>query len=299
MNDQLLAIEPLAFSRLVTIACGWPTLAARIPMTTPDETMLPLVVEDGMALISIEGVMLKRPGRLAEAFGAVSTLAIRRAVEAASASPEVEVIVLRIDSPGGSVDGLAELGAAVAIANERKPVIAQVDGMAASAAYYVASQAGEIRAGRMDLVGSLGTRLMLYDFSQAFAAGGVKAIPIDSDPPDRKYKSAAALGTPITEQQQADFQRIVDEYAADFRAIVQRGRRLSNEQLDSVFDGRVWTTADAIEMGLVDTMRTTDDTIGELRRSAQSNVAQARSRDARTRAQVMCMSFGGDPPAMR
>jgi ClpP class serine protease len=158
---------------------------------------LPIRVDEGVAIIPLMGPMMRRAGPIAARYGIAGTDGVRLAIESAVADDDVDQILLRIDSPGGSVSGLDQLGDAISAA--KKPVTALVDGMAASAAYYVASQADRIVLGRNDLVGSIGTRMMLYDFSRQFENDGVEAVPIDTG----KHKSAGALGTKITDEQRA------------------------------------------------------------------------------------------------
>lgn len=240
---------------------------------------LPIQKVGRTAIVSLTGPILKSPPRWLAAYGIVGTRQVQAALQSAIADKGVESIVLRVDSPGGSVDGLAEFGDFVLAARQVKPVIAQVDGMAASAAYYVASQATKIYAGRMDLIGSIGTRLMLYDFSRAFEKEGVRAIPIDTG----KYKSAGAMGTEITKEQQADFQRLVDAYFNDFVSTIVRGRGMAESQVRKVADGRVFTAAEALELGLIDGIQTIENT---LRRASLGIVTQSTPRLTHARAMV-------------
>lgn len=214
---------------------------------------------NGVAVIPIRGVM----NRYFD-WGSwmVSTARLTREVQAAHADKSVHAIVLQIDSPGGSVSGLPELGDAVRAAAQDKPVTAQVEGMAASAAYYTAANASRIVGGRTDMVGSIGTRIMLYDFSAMFEKQGIKAIPVDTG----KFKSAGAMGTEITDEQKADFQRIVDAFQSDFRQVVSNGRQMNTAQLDAVADGRVWQVSEGIDLGLVDGVSTLSETINSQRR---------------------------------
>jgi signal peptide peptidase SppA len=237
------------------------------PAEDAEGDLLPITVVGNVAVVHVQGPMIKRGGFVASLCGLSSTLRIRTAFEAAVADDAVAAIMLRIDSPGGSAEGLAELADAIFAARGVKPIVAQVDGMMASAAYLVGSQADAVYAQRMDLIGSIGTRLLLYDWSGYFEEAGVKAIPIDSAPADRPFKSAAAMGTPITEDQVADFQRIVDAFFADFRAAVLRGRGMSDAQFDAVADGRVWPAAEAQRLGLIDGIRTVEATLEELART--------------------------------
>src|SRR5690606_22789828 len=142
-----------------------------------------------------------------------------------------------------------------------KPVIAQVDGIAASAAYWAASQATTISAGRMDMVGSIGVRMMLYDFSGMFDQAGIRAIPLDT----WQFKSAGAMVTEVTKAQQAYFQGLVDDNFSEFRKAVQMGRGLNDAQFDAVGDGRIFTAPDSVQLGLIDRVQTIDETVSRFR----------------------------------
>lgn len=243
------------------------------PATDAARDGLPLGVSDGVATVRLMGPMMRRAGQIAEKyFGIAGTDSTRLAMQAANADPDVDQILLRIDSPGGSVDGLDQLGETVATSS--KPVTAVVDGMAASAAYYVASQADRIIAGRNDMVGSIGVRMMLYDFSAAFEKDGIEAVPIDTG----KFKSAGAMGTKITDEQRADFQRVVDYYFADFVKAVSNGRGMSAEAVRAVADGRMFTQPEALANGLIDGVGTYQSVLGELRSQRAQRTGTARAR---------------------
>ncbi|MEQ8409119.1 MAG: S49 family peptidase [Gammaproteobacteria bacterium] len=237
----------------------------------------PIHVTGGVAVIPLMGPMIRRAGPFAMMFGIVGTDMVRAMVETALADEEIHTILLRVDSPGGSVSGLAEL--ADSIHSAEKPVIAQIEGMAASAAYYIASQCDKVYLGRSDLVGSIGARLMLYDYSIMYEEAGVKAIPIDTG----EFKSAGAVGTEITEEHQADFQRIVDFYFDDFVQAVMRGRDLTDEQVRAVGDGRMYTPKESMAAGLVDGIATIDQTLSSLRQESR-NGRSTQAAKARLRA---------------
>lgn len=244
----------------------------------------PSRVVNNVAIIQVRGLIVKDPGLLT-AFGfATSSRMIEMAVRQATADEEVKQILIVFDSPGGSVSGLREAADAVLEAREAKTVIAQVDGMCASAAYYIASQCTRIIAGRNDLVGSLGTRMLLYDFSKMFEKEGVEAVPFDTG----EHKSAGVMGAELTEPQRAEFQRIVDFFGADFRAIIERGRvKMDRGTVAELFDGRIWPGVEAKRLGLIDkigTLRETFATVGgqsRSKRTAAQVVRQMRIADAR------------------
>jgi signal peptide peptidase SppA len=240
------------------------------PASDAERDGLPIQVVKTTAIIPIMGPILRRVGPIGRMFGLAGSDSIRYAMQHALADPDIEQILLRIDSPGGSVSGIAELVDVVAAAE--KPVIAQVEGMAASAAYWIASQADSIKVGRMDLVGSIGARLMLYDWSKAFEIAGIEAVPIDTG----EFKSAGAPGTEITEAQRADFQRLIDAAFDDFVRDVSAGRNLTDKQVRAVGDGRLFTPEESLQAGLIDGVATLEQTLAEIdsgragRRSTQS-----------------------------
>lgn len=213
----------------------------------------------GVAVVPVRGVILKDAGWL-EAFGAFSLRKMEDALLAASADPSVQKIALVIESPGGSVDGVKEAADIIRQTSRTKPVIAIVDGIAASAAYYLASQATEIVAGPMDEVGSIGVRVMMYDFSKMFADAGVVPVLIDTG----EFKSIGAMGMPITEAQQAEIRKLVDAFFEDFKSAVRKGRKMSEEQVEKVADGRVFLAKEAMKLGLVDRIKPSRDAVAEL-----------------------------------
>jgi len=238
-----------------------------------------MTTEGDSAIIQVQGIIVKRESLWTKYGFATSTLAVERAMNAAVADKDVRSIVLNVDSPGGTVDGMHRLVQAVGKTNKQKPVIGQVDGLAASAGYWPLSQASAIYAGPGDEVGSIGVRLMLYDFSRAFENAGIEAVPIDTG----KFKSAGAMGTEITAEQRAYFQSQVDAYFADFLGDVRKGRKLSEKRAAEVGDGRTFIAKQALELGLIDGIQSIEDTLKTARRmtgkSNQAAKARARMRE--------------------
>ena len=259
--DMHWAIEPTYFDRMQRFPMA--EIVAKMPVEQRelDDFALPMQIKGSVAVIRIEGVITKNPSIFSVLFGGTSSVLVRRSIEqAAAAAPEVKTAVLIIDSPGGSVDGLAEAADAIWAARGSIQIIAQVSGMAASAAYLLASQAHRILAGRMDMVGSIGTVAVLYDFSVLFEKEGIRAVPVTTG----VFKAAGAMGTEITEEQEADFQRIVDQYFADFKAMVMRGRRMSDKRVSEVADGRMFLSNEAKPLGLIDGISDADTTLRKL-----------------------------------
>ena len=220
-------------------------------------------VVNGVVRIDLRGVMTKDVSFWTYISNGLSTTQLTDAFSQFASNTSIEAVLFVIDSPGGSVDGLDALGDAITACRKKKPVVAQVDGMAASAAYYAASQATEIHANRMDLVGSIGTYIMLYDYSKMFEEAGVKVIAVKTG----EHKAAGAAGTEITDEQVAEFQRLVDAYFGDFKDAVLRGRKgkIKPKQLDGVADGRVFLADESVDLGLIDGVRKTRDAMEMVR----------------------------------
>jgi len=235
-----------------------------------DGRKLGLAVQNvsGTAVIPVIGPMLRRVGMWEQLFGFVGHEQVGSALASANADQKVQRIVLAMDTPGGEVSGVEELAQAVASAS--KPVHVQVQGMLASAGYYVAARAQSITAGPGDLIGSIGTRMVVWDTSEMFISAGIKVHAIDTG----EYKSAGEPGLPVTDEQLAEFQRITDFYMDQFVSSIVTGRRMDRASVLEAADGRLFTPKQANGMGLIDSVGTMADTIDALR--SRRSVATAR-----------------------
>ena len=212
----------------------------------------------GVAVINIRGTLMKNPSIIERwFFGAVDMGEIAAAINAATADKSISGIVLNISSPGGTVAGTPELAGSVSAATKKKRVLAYVDDLAASAAYWIASQANGIYASRQSVVGSIGVRMAMYDMSKAYEQAGVKVIPIDTG----KFKSAGLAGTEITDEQKQMYQDIVDAHFRDFKSAVMKGRGMDETAFDQVKDAQVFHAIRAKSVGLIDEISSLSEVI--------------------------------------
>ncbi|HEY4760940.1 MAG TPA: S49 family peptidase, partial [Thermoguttaceae bacterium] len=203
-----------------------------------------------------------------------STILIRQAIRSAVRDPEVGGILLRIDSPGGTVAGTADLADDVAAAAARKPLFAYVEDLTASAAYWIASQAERIYANSTTaVIGSIGTWIGLYDFSANAAKEGIKAIVLKAG----KFKGAGFMGTEITDEQKAEWQRLIDKTQAEFTAGVAKGRKIPVARIEELADGRIHMAADAQKLGLIDDIKSIDQTLADLAQRIRDNSLSSKS----------------------
>lgn len=214
---------------------------------------------------------------------AFSTALLATRLRAAAADDTVGIIVLDIDSPGGVVTGVPEAGEAMFEAREKKRVVALVNPLAASAAYWIASQATEIIATPSGQAGSIGVFLMHIDVSKMLEADGVKITIIK----DGENKAEGNPFEPLSAESLAYFQGEVARIGSDFRKAVARGRGTTAATVAKEWGGgRAFYAPQAKALGMVDRVEPltaaiqrlglTDEAVDEARRRrSQQAVAEA------------------------
>ena len=225
------------------------------------------VNSDGVAVLYLSGPITKRPTSMSYFFGGTSSVLLRRAVRQAAADPDVKAIALIVDSPGGQVNGTADLAADVAAAAQKKPVGAYAEDTCCSAAYWIVSQADFLYCNLTGAVGSIGTLLVIQDTSGAYAKEGVKVNVISTGP----YKGAGADGAPITKAHLEDFQREVDDINACFLQSVADGRKnLTLEDVTALATGQVHIGQKAVDLGLCDAVTSLDEFMESMAMQAEA-----------------------------
>lgn len=214
---------------------------------------------DDVAIIPIEGVIAKKMNLLHEISGGASTQLIERDFKLAMKHPDVNSILLVIDSPGGAVDGTPELANAIFEARGHKPIIAFSDGIMASAAFWIGAAADQIFiSGRTVEVGSIGVVATHTDISKAEEKAGVKTTEIVAG----KFKRIASQHEPLTKEGRASIQEMVDDVFSVFVSDVAKFRGVSEDTvLKNMADGRIFMGKKAVKAGLVDGIMTQDKII--------------------------------------
>jgi signal peptide peptidase SppA len=199
---------------------------------------------NGVAIVEIRGTLSKY-----ERYGfGPSTIMLTDLIQRATIDPSVKTIILWIDSPGGEVAGTIELANAVQDATKSKPVFAMVDGLCASAAYLVASQATKIFVTtHMDLIGSMAVFMLSIDSSRMLDQLGIKVIRIRSG--DLK---GIGNGVAISDDERDYLQSLVDQQAEAFASYVAAGRGKKRSDVQPLMTGAIWTATEAGKLGLID-----------------------------------------------
>ncbi len=237
------------------------------------------VLPGGVALLPVEGVLAKKMNLFMDVSGGTSMQLLARDLRQALGDPVVGSVILMIDSPGGTVDGTQEVSRAVLDARAGdKPVVAWVDGLMASAAYWIGSAADAVFVGAdTDQVGSIGVAAQHVDYSRRQEMMGVKVTDIYAG----KYKRIASQNAPLSEEGRSTLQDHVDYLYSLFVETVAQHRGVSAEQVVSdMADGRIFVGRQAMQAGLVDGASTLDALVAELasgtyvrRRSKAAGVA--------------------------
>ncbi len=188
-------------------------------------------------------------------------------LQIAAANPKTKAVILRINSPGGTVTGSEAMYRLVKDfkAKTGKPVVASVQDMAASGGYYIACASDEIVCYPSSIVGSIGVLIQTVSLKPALSRWGINTDAITSG----KNKAAGNPLEELTPDQRAIFKGIVDEFYTQFVGVVKSGRpTLKTAQLAEITDGRVFSGNQALKLGLVDHLGDLDTAIDRAKKLA-------------------------------
>jgi capsid assembly protease len=237
--------------------------AGRKPYRTTDK---------GVAIIPVIGSLVNRGSWLDAMSGVTSYERLKYTIGAAAADDAVTSIILDMDSPGGEAVGAFEAGDAVAAAARVKEVVAVVNGMAASAAYAIASQATRVVTTSSGISGSIGVVMMHADYSVAIANKGIKptlihagARKVDGNP----YQ-------PLTDDVKSELQAEIGTFYDLFVTSVAVGRPGMTEEAIRATEARTYIGADAVAVGLADAVGSFESTLSDL--SARTATASSKPR---------------------
>ena len=224
----------------------------------------------GIAVLPLYGLVTQRGNMVDDVSGpgSASTQQFSAALRDALNDDTVSQILIDIDSPGGSVYGVAELADEILAARKQKPVVAIANSLAASAAYWIGCSAAELYVTPGGEVGSIGVWQAHFDYSQAMAAEGVSPTLISAG----KYKVEGSPYAPLDEEAHGFMQSRVDDYYGTFTKAVARGRGAPLSQVrGGMGQGRVLGADAALAANMVDGIATFDEVIKKMRSQARTN----------------------------
>lgn len=269
MNSTIVAMEPrLWMAFLEDVRCAQENKVVFAAKYTPMKSI------PAADVVNISGVLMRSVPAEYKAYGLDMTGydEIAEAVMKA-ANSKSERIILNVSSGGGMTDGIDVAIDAIRAAKAVKPVYAYTDGLVASAAYWLASQADNVFATRLTEVGGIGVYSVMYDASEAMKARGIEVVVARSG----SVKGAGIYGDVITDEMRKVEQETVDAIAGKFFNDVAAGRVEIDK--DATTSGRTWLAETAKELNLIDgivkNVFDLPDAINALTREAQATTATA------------------------
>lgn len=273
---------------IVARAEGEKLVTSEMAAAITDARAKEIAETDGkVAVIPVYGVLSHKMDLMSAMSGGTSYAGIKKSLHAALANEDVKAVVLDIDSPGGSVPGTDELATEIRrIRGGEKPIVAQVNSLAASAAYWIASSADEIVVTPSGRAGSIGVYTAHDDISAALEKRGIKRTYISAG----KYKVEGNETEPLGKDALAHIQDSVNHSYKKFVAAVAEGRGTTVGKVEDGYgQGRVFYAQALMDRGMVDGVATLDETLERfgadtqpayVRRVKASN--EARAQDAQT-----------------
>jgi protease-4 len=213
-------------------------------LTGGESKVLSMLSDDGVGVLLIDGAIDDSRPPLSE---------LKRFKEA----PWIKAVVVRIDSPGGAVAPTQEIFEEIRKVKAKKPVIASMGGMATSGGYYIASACDKIIANPGTLTGSIGVIMQLANVEDLMKKIGVKGYTVKSG-------ANKDIGSPFQElsaEGRAILQGLVDNVHSQFVRAVAKSRDMDEAVVRKLSDGRIYSGAQAKDLGLVDQFGTLEDAI--------------------------------------
>jgi protease IV len=171
----------------------------------------------------------------------------------------VKAIVMRIDSPGGVVGPSQEIYAEVKKLTATKKVVVSMGSLAASGGYYIAAPAARIIANPGTITGSIGVLMKFSNVEGLMGKIGMKAFTLKTG----RYKDVGSPVRPMSDQDKAMLQGVIDSAHGQFVKAVAEGRKLPVEEVRQIADGRIFTGEQALALKLVDRLGTLQDAVEE------------------------------------
>lgn len=239
-------------------------------------------VDGAVAIVPVYGVLANKMDAFSAMSGGTSYAGIKKALHAALSNDDVKAVVLDIDSPGGSVPGTEELSSELrSLRGGEKPIIAQVNSLAASAAYWIAASTDEIVVTPSGRAGSIGVYTAHDDISAALEKRGIKRTYISAG----KHKVEGNETEPLGKDTLAHIQDSVNRSYNRFVAAVAEGRGTTVGKVEDGYgQGRTFYAEALMDRGMVDRIATLDETLARfgadtqpaaVRRVKAANAAKA------------------------
>lgn len=225
---------------------------------TPGLRQKKMTGNDKLAVIYVEGMIIGGRGQVGLFSEGGGTDHLIRQLHAARDDAAVKAVILRINSPGGTVPASQEVGEELKkLRVAGKPVITSMADMAASGGYWLAACTDKIYANPSTITGSLGVYMPYSNWEELYKKIGVRQEKIKSGP----HKDILSPDRQLTAEERAIIQTMVDDMYNQFVEVIAEGRQLDPDTVRQLADGRIFTGRQAKELGLVDELGNMYDAI--------------------------------------
>ena len=245
--------------------------------------------KDKVAIIDIQGAIMHADGF------------VRWQIDRVRKDKSVKAVVVRIDSPGGTVTGSDYIYHQLTKLAEEKnvPLVVSMGGIAASGGYYIAMCVGKqpdsIYAEPTTWTGSIGVIIPHYDISEFIEKHNVKDDSVVSHPLKQMGSPTRKLSPEMQEKERKILQELVDDCFASFKKIVKSGRpNMTNDQINEVATGQIFTANQALKNGLVDKHGFIEDAVDRAITLAKLDKNSTRAVSFRRPASLMDSLIGGN-----
>jgi protease-4 len=236
--------HPFLFFVLVLVTIGAVVIITMTALFLSGKRKAAFDFSDSVGVVEITGVI-------------ANPMPVLEALKEMRKNDHVKAIVLRIDSPGGGVGPSQEIYEEIKKTRKTKKVVASMGAIAASGGYYVAAAADHIMANPGTITGSISVIMEFPELKELFRKIGIGASVLKSG----RFKDIGSPLRDMTEEERALLQGFIDNVHDQFVEAIVQGRNLSKKEVEAVADGRIFSGAQAKELGLLDSLGNLEDAI--------------------------------------
>lgn len=221
-----------------------------------------------IGVVNLSGTLMKHVSSMSEG---TSTVMARRAIRTLADDPNVDGIMLKVDSHGGTAAGTGELGDDLRKASASKPVHAFIDDHGFSAGYWTPSQAQRVSINEYGFSGSIGTYGVVVDSKEYHEQKGLKVHVVTTG----KHKGVGVPGTEVTSEHLDYLRTRIESINEKFLNAVSSARKIEMTTLQEIADGRVFNAKESVEHKLVDSISTFEEALEHLASKTRGKVQAA------------------------
>lgn len=218
-----------------------------------------MLKKDKIKVVRLDGMIMDQGRHSYFSLPRGAKLALKNLKEAKE-NKKVKGVLVRINSPGGTVGASQEINQAVRELAKEKPVVASMGDLAASGGYYVACACDKIYANPGTLTGSIGVIMSGFNLKGLTEKLGVEPKIVKSGP----FKDITSMYRPMTDAERTILQGLIDDSYDQFLSAVASGRSMKKEEVKKLADGRIYTGRQAIKNGLIDKLGSYEDALNDL-----------------------------------